>query len=1014
MFTIDTEISMDFRPVPFWSWNDKLEPEELRWQIREMHKAGIGGFFMHARGGLKTEYLSKEWFDCVNVCLDEAGKLGMNAWLYDENGWPSGFGGGIVNAMGPYYQQKYLRFEIGDAAELQKKENTIAFYSEDGTRFLGRGATGLSGRVMRAYYLLNPYYVDNMDAKIVAEFIRVTHQRYYETIPTGLLKHLKGVFTDEPQLSRNGLLWSLVLEDEYRAAYGIDLLSELPALAYQTPGHEAVRIRFWKLCAKLFSKNFLKQIREWCDAHGWMITGHHVLEETCSSQLTSNGAIMPQYQYYSIPGIDHLGRGLPSTVMMNQLASVAAQFGHKRILTESFACTGWNCNFDGQRWIYNTQLAHGINMLCQHLEGYTLRGQRKRDYPSSAFYHQPWWKFYRTQNDSFSRIGQMLAQGTQDVDVLVLHPQSSAWTLYDGSAECCKEIDSRCTKGLSEISKLLDSLFIAHHYADEILAEEYGCVCDGKLKIGAQSYSTIILPPLLNISKKILNMLRAFATGGGELLRIGDGDILVDGLAASKADAEWLRCIQSFKDVASAAEYIAEETHSRPIVTEDGKPSKQLVGTCRKVKSNDGRDCMLYFFATLKYKEESRLHFSLPAFGTEVLHIDSVTGSLSSVKDVSVVNGRLEFDYPLAGADAAMFAIPSEEHACGIYDRALRFADKPLKTIDAPISLASHSENIITLDKCLYSVDGGEFQEADVISIHSRLLNLKRNLDLTMKFNFRTAKDFDLSKPLTLVVENPERLNITLNGKAVPNEDTGYLFDKAFRRVAIPSGLVMHGENEIVVRMRYTQPDWVFSNVEKAKKFETEYNKLAFDSEVESIYLVGDFTVRFTGTVESCDHEARRFLGDIELGAPLGCDTPIDSYDICTQGFPFFAGTGVFRTQVELSKEEASQIKILKFSPRGVNTWRLKFNGYELEPCSWGPYAYFVKYIIRPGVNTIEFEFTTSLRNMLGPHHQVEAEPYGIWTLSWSREANFAGYEAPKTQDGFCFVETGISDIYLA
>ena len=63
--------AMNYRPVPFWSWNDKLEPEELRHQIREMHKAGIGGFFMHARGGLQTVYLSDEWMECVNACLDE-------------------------------------------------------------------------------------------------------------------------------------------------------------------------------------------------------------------------------------------------------------------------------------------------------------------------------------------------------------------------------------------------------------------------------------------------------------------------------------------------------------------------------------------------------------------------------------------------------------------------------------------------------------------------------------------------------------------------------------------------------------------------------------------------------------------------------------------------------------------------------------------------------------------------------------------------------------------------------
>lgn len=40
----------NYQSIPFWSWNDKLEPEELRRQIRNMKKAGIGGFF-HAMPG---------------------------------------------------------------------------------------------------------------------------------------------------------------------------------------------------------------------------------------------------------------------------------------------------------------------------------------------------------------------------------------------------------------------------------------------------------------------------------------------------------------------------------------------------------------------------------------------------------------------------------------------------------------------------------------------------------------------------------------------------------------------------------------------------------------------------------------------------------------------------------------------------------------------------------------------------------------------------------------------------
>ena len=98
-----------YRPAPFWSWNEKLDEAETVTQIRQMYEAGLGGFFMHARGGLQTEYLSDEWFGNVTASLYEGEERGMYAWGYDENGWPSGFGGGAVTGLGEKYQQKYLR-----------------------------------------------------------------------------------------------------------------------------------------------------------------------------------------------------------------------------------------------------------------------------------------------------------------------------------------------------------------------------------------------------------------------------------------------------------------------------------------------------------------------------------------------------------------------------------------------------------------------------------------------------------------------------------------------------------------------------------------------------------------------------------------------------------------------------------------------------------------------------------------------------------------------------------------
>ena len=87
-------IDSAYRPIPFWSWNDQLEADELKRQIHWMYDNGIGGFFMHARGGLKTPFLSDAWMQAIEACCEEAQKLGMNPWAYDENGWPCGFAGG--------------------------------------------------------------------------------------------------------------------------------------------------------------------------------------------------------------------------------------------------------------------------------------------------------------------------------------------------------------------------------------------------------------------------------------------------------------------------------------------------------------------------------------------------------------------------------------------------------------------------------------------------------------------------------------------------------------------------------------------------------------------------------------------------------------------------------------------------------------------------------------------------------------------------------------------------------
>lgn len=402
-------IPKKYRPIPFWSWNEKLDTEETKEQVRIMDKTGIGGFFMHARGGLQTEYMQDEWFSNVDAAVDEAKKLGMRPWAYDENGWPSGFGNGAVNGLGVKYQQKYLRM-----SESEPTENVIAKCGEHWF-----------------YYEINPFYVDTLVKEVIAEFIRSTYQPYYEKYGN----EIEGFFTDKPQVSRNGIPWSFTFDTEYKSRYGEDITDILESLFLPVGDYKGARVRFWKMVTDLFSESFYKQIYDWCEAHSLKLTGHLVCEDEFPLQLISNGVCMPHYEYFHIPGMDWLGRSIPTTLTPLQLGSAAAQLGKRYVLSETFALCGHNVSFGELKAIFEYQMAYGINLLCQHLEGYSIRGMRKRDYPPAMYNQQPWWNEYDKFVEAMSREGMVLAEGDVKANVLLLHPMTTAWTLFDATDE---------------------------------------------------------------------------------------------------------------------------------------------------------------------------------------------------------------------------------------------------------------------------------------------------------------------------------------------------------------------------------------------------------------------------------------------------------------------------------------------------------------------------------------------------------------------------------------------------
>jgi hypothetical protein len=207
----------EYRGAPFWAWNGKLDPQELRRQIQVMHRMGLGGFFMHSRVGLDTTYLSKEWFACVDACVDEAKKLGMGAWLYDEDRWPSGAAGGLVT-KNPKCRMRSAMVKMSDTAKGFKwTPDTLAVFVARIEGAVARQVRQVprnvrppklaEGEKLVAFVVelqpcsswYNGYtYLDTLSHAAVKEFIKVTHEAYRKRCGKEFGKTIPGMFTDEP------------------------------------------------------------------------------------------------------------------------------------------------------------------------------------------------------------------------------------------------------------------------------------------------------------------------------------------------------------------------------------------------------------------------------------------------------------------------------------------------------------------------------------------------------------------------------------------------------------------------------------------------------------------------------------------------------------------------------------------------------------------------------------------------------------------------------------------------
>jgi len=966
--------SLSHGAIPFWSWNDRLEDEELRKQINNMYDLGMKGFFMHARMGLETEYLSDEWYHAIDVCVDEARKLGMEAWSYDENGWPSGFGG-----------EKVLKNPENHATGIKR---TVSESFPEGEYFAVYAIIdGKCKRVYEAVEGVNEYhvitvfhdlsYVDVLNKRVIREFIDCTHEDYKKRVAKedfGTI--MPGFFTDEPQYFRYGLPWSSVIPEEFKNAYGYDVMDGLVKLFVNCEGYREFRYDYFKLLHILYTDSFIKQIYDWCEENGCQLTGHTIAEETLAGQMNCCGGAMPFYRYEHIPGIDWLGRRTTkSDILTKQIGSVCAQTGRDKAITETFAMCGWDVSPAELKNIADYQFSGGINMLCHHLYPYSIRGQRKRDYPLHYSEYLPWQKHLKDFNLYFNHLGYMLSLGNEHADTLVIHPMRQAYMYYQRelAAKSIENIEIEFRK----LSNKLSGNQIAYHYGDETMMEDMANVEGATIKVGLCSYNKVVIPKMETLSANTVKLLEEFVKNGGKVYCDGDVPSRID---AREAELSWLKPNISFEELKGEQEVI---------ISKDGAniPSVRI----QTRKTENGRIIFVTNYTKNKFENvEITVKGCKNLVKTDILSLApaKLCGECAGNDFKAIVNLDDSESFVLIESDE-IIAAPISEHR--------GFAET--FKLGGNFRLAKKPVNSMNLDLVDYSFDGVNFTEnIPVMQLKDQLLRARYEGDLYIKHSFVAD---ELPESLSFVCEPLNYKSVTVNGAPVTLEASKYL-DSRFLMADI-TNLVKQGKNEICYTIHYYQSqhvyDVLFSNVSESFR-----NCLNIDTEIEEVYLFGDFALKtdkaaFTEKeTEFCT--AYAYTGGFSLTKQKDS---VDPTNVITDGYPFFGGTLELAT--EYVYEKGAPTELLLEGRYAVA--EVEVNGKPAKKMLFSNHCDLSKLLV-PGKNDIVVKITNAQRNLLGPLHNNEIENYSVGPKTFTGEkmwvdGNWAGY----LKGTYCFVRFG-------
>ncbi len=1003
----------EYRGTPFWAWNCGMTKENVDYTIEALKDMGMGGGHLHCRTGMDLEYLGEDFMNLIKYSNEEFKKKNMLTWLYDEDRWPSGAGGGIVT-KDSRYRMRFLVFSP-DKLDNKKVENHNLSSSGQAVRSKQRTLLARYGVKLEDGYLAdykrmgdketlndgyeewfayleisgdNPWfnnqaYLNTLDTKAVQRFIEVTHERYFKEVGEEFGKTIPAIFTDEPQFSHKKVLgladekkeitipFTDDFDESFEKAYGNSILDQLPELFWEVgeEQYSVARYHFHDHICERFVNAFADTIGNWCKDHNIMLAGHMMEEPTLESQTAALGEAMRSYRSFTLPGVDMLcDRRELSTV--KQAQSAAHQYGREGVLSELYGVTNWDFDFRGHKLQGDWQAALGVTVRVHHLTWTSMAGEAKRDYPAAIGYQSPWYREYPYVENYFARINTALTRGSCEVRVGVIHPIESYW-LYWGTEEKTgnirREMDEKFDNLINwMLYGLIDFDFISESLLPDL--NNKSSICNSKFAVGKMEYDVIIVPNCVTIRGTTIERLEKFVECGGEVIFTGEIPKLVDAILSDRP----LELLKKSKQIEfSRYELLKslEKYRDMDIRTDLGIRTDNIIHQFRR----DGEDKWLFLAHVNKTNNpdipnSEDLTISVKGNWKTFIY-DAITGTVNEYcskydKGFTILNQTM-FEHDSLLVKLVKADLPYEKSSIDSHLDLKDSVEKIKISVPSEVSVEFNEPNVYILDLAQYRFDEGDWQpREEVLRIDNKFRN---ELGYPLRMEAFAQPWVDHRKEgyehiLSLKFEVYSEVDIQSPKIALENAEMTTLYINGSkvdnkrdgwytdRNIKTVSLPKLHtGRNEIIAEIPYNSK-----------------------TNVEVMYLLGDFGVKVSGS-------------NLKLTGPV---KKMGFGDITFQGAPFYGGNVTYNLEIDIPKGDLT-IQVPQFRSPVIKVY---LDGEDRGYIAYSPYMMEIK-DVKEGRHKLQIVAFGNRVNTFGPIHNCNKTERWIGPNAWRTTGTSWAYE---------------------